>query len=145
MGKPINRAAKGARLEKLAKEWLEAQGSVVELCPNQIIRIPDKRQAAIFVNGRAVYPLTPIAVRRDFWGCWDGIGVSQDGVRFVFQVGVWEDAAHKRIQVGKSPFRPEKQDMILLYVGGRNRHFKVLRTPGWQWEGECLMPPEDEV
>ncbi|MCI0423965.1 MAG: hypothetical protein L0312_32930 [Acidobacteria bacterium] len=137
----MNRQAKGARLEKLAKEWLEALGYSVELCPNTIAWIPDKDKPPKMVNGKPRWPLRPIAVRRDFWGCWDGVAVN-DFERFFFQVGVLEDAAHKRAQVSKCPFSPKPQDRILAYIAGRSRHFRVLRAPDFQWTGECLMPKE---
>jgi len=141
--RPINRAAKGARLEALAKAWLEAEGYAVEMCPNQVIWIPNKKAPPRMIHGRAVYPLVPIAVRRDFWGCFDGIAVN-DFERFFFQVTVWSEVGHKRFQLAKCPFQPLLQDRILAYSneGSPSRHFKVLNAPDFIWQGKCLLPPK---
>lgn len=124
------RTAKGKRLEKLAQAWLQASGFAVELCPNQVTWIKDKK------TGQT----RPISTKRDYFGCWDGVAV--DGFeRFFFQVTVWEHVAHKRKDIAQCPFTPMPQDRIYGYISGRNRHFRVLRAPDFTWHGECLMGP----
>ena len=148
--KGSNRAAKGARLEKLAKEWYEALGIQVQLCPNQVVWVADKKRPPTIIRGKPLYPRMAVSVRKDFFGIWDGIGVEtwrgsdappRDS-RFFFQVTVWDEVARKRKDIVQSGFPCNNQDTILGYVAGRNRHFKIVRGPEFAgWTGECLMPP----
>jgi len=142
MGAVLNRQAKGKRLENLAKEWLETKGFLVQLCPNQVVWVPDKKRPPKIIRGRPVYPRIPVAVAKDFFSIWDGCYVDPDGRaqrRGYFQVTVWAKVSEKRKDILASKFPCNAHDMILGYVEGRGRHFRVLRGPWFEKdEGERL-------
>ena len=136
--------AKGKRIALLAKSALEATGFQVQLCPNQVAWIPNKKAPKRIINGKIVYPLIPVSLNSDFFGLWDGIAVSAD-MRFFFQVTVVDGVPARRLKIQRSGFPCRPYDCILGYIEGRNRHFKVLRAPDFQWTGECLMVAKEKV
>ena len=136
--------AKGKRIALLAKSALEAEGLQVQLCPNQVAWIPNKKAPKRIISGKIVYPLIPVSLNSDFFGVWDGIAVSADR-RFFFQVTVLDGAPARRLKIQRSGFPCQPNDRILAYIEGRNRHFKVLRAPEFQWTGECLMVAKEKV
>ena len=144
--------AKGLRLQRLARECLEAQGWLVEAAQNAVVWIKDKK--------RPLGPLRPISVHHDLFGLWDLIAVRSiyvtnpappdaaffdimgrpRQVAFV-QVTVLEHVSQRRSLIIRSGFPLKEDDVILGWKGGRDRHFRVFRGPGFErWDGECLRP-----
>ena len=113
----LNAAAKGRRLVQLAKAFLEARGCVVEVAANQIRWWKNPQ-------GRMI----PRSVHHDLFGVWDLLAVSQ-AERAFYQVTTLSEVSHRREKILASGFPADPRDAILAWVGGRGRHFRVLRGP----------------
>ena len=103
-----NRSAKGARLQRLAREALEQVGYEVETARPRIVWLGPKR---------------PISVVTDFWSRIDLIAVHQASAVKLVQVSVPSELSRKRkLLQGWQPFGCEVE--VWIYHGGRGRRFR---------------------
>jgi hypothetical protein len=135
--------AKGLRLQRLARECLEAEGWLVEAAQNAVVWVQDKRRTAISIAGMKP-ALRPISIHHDIFGLWDLIAVHEvlnprhRNIALI-QVTVLEHISERRRTIIKSGFPCSTDDMLLGWKGGHDRHFRVFRGPAFErWEGECL-------
>lgn len=133
--KRLNASAKGRKLVQLAKAILEAQGCRVEVAANQVRWIPRKTGPG----------MTPISVHHDFFEVWDLLAVFPKRrrrlVRAFFQVTTLPEASRRREKIIASDFPVMPEDAILAWVGGRGRHFRVLRGPAFETESTERWDP----
>jgi len=115
----VNTASKGRRLERLAKQVLEAKGYLVEMAPNRMVHL---------AAGRV------ISQRRDWFGVWDLCAVKHKR-RFV-QVTTVDGVSARRRKIIASGFPCTPHDLLMGYVGGRGRHFRVYVGPAFDGEWE---------
>ena len=164
--------AKGQRLQLLAKRALEAVGWRVELARPRIVWIPQDGRSGEAGGGRYRVPLRrasrapaaaasgvpavhaagrlrPISVGEDLFGVFDGVAVRPRafdpfrGVCF-FQVTDVANVSHRRAKMLAAEFPAGGSDLLLGFVGGRGRHFRVLRGPTFEWVGgEILAIPKN--
>lgn len=111
---PGNTRAKGKRLVKLAKTLLEAQGALVETAPLQVKWLGANR---------------PVMLSGDYFDIWDLIAVYPDGRRGFVQVTTWNHATDRRNKILGAGFFCTEHDLILGYMEGQGRHFRVLVGP----------------
>lgn len=139
-----NPAAKGRRLQTIAKKALEARGYRVEVAQNVVRWIPDKRA---FGPKRLVGSgLKPISTHHDLFGLWDllfcgyGSAKNPDGesreeiILGLAQVTTLENLSHRRKKILADGFPLTRHCWILAYVGGRGAHFRLYRSPFETWE-----------
>ena len=124
-----NTRAKGKRLEKLAKEILEANGYLVEQANPKL---------------QFIGPGKVISKAHDLYGLWDFMAVRKSGYGGVnfYQVGVWEHHATKKKLAQTFPWSDKYQCYLWLwYAAGKNGHFRVCsRETDYDWVGLCEMP-----
>jgi hypothetical protein len=123
--------ARGRRIQAIARDMLIQRGALVETAPNVVRRIidPKTREPKI------------ITLRHDFFNLWDFLCVWPDGERTFVQVTVLEEVPHRRRKIESHVFPCGRQDVLLGYKGGRDRHFRVFRGPTFTvWDGECWRP-----
>lgn len=137
-----NAAAKGRRIQALARKILERDGWLVETAPN-VVRWIRRRQRAGEVGADG---LKPVSLRHDLWGVWDFACVAARdmgpgrAVAFV-QVTTLHGVADRRRKILASGFPVTADDIILGYVSGRSRHFRCFRGPIFaEWTGETWRP-----
>ena len=124
--------AKGRRIVGIARDILVGMGMRVEVAPLVAQRVRDRFKE----NGIRI-----ITVKHDFFQVWDLLCVSRDGDRFFVQVTVQEEVPHRRSKILASGFPCRPMDLLLGWKGGRDRHFRVFRGPGFErWDGECWRP-----
>ena len=125
----MNPAAKGRRLQQLAKKALEARGYRVEVAQNVIRWIPVVR------DRHKISPeLRPISTHHDLFTLWDLLWCRDDGVLGVAQVTTKENLSHRRTKILADGFPLTPHCWILAYVGGRGAHFRVYRPPFEAWQ-----------
>ena len=98
---------------------------------------------AVHAAGR----LRPISVGEDLFGVFDGVAVAEPDIppgltgysreRYVcfFQVTDVANVSHRRAKLLASRFPADGSDVLLGFVGGRGRQFRVLRGPMFEWRG----------
>ena len=124
-----NPAAKGRRLQTIAKKALEADGYRVEVAQNVVRWIPVAKD-----QHKPSPELRPISTHHDLFGIWDLLWCRADGVLGVAQVTTLENLSHRRKKIVADGFPLTKHCWILAYVGGRGAHFRLYRPPFEAWE-----------
>lgn len=128
--------ARGRRIQAIARDMLIQRGALVETAPNVVRRVTDPKTGEPKM----------ITVRHDFFGLWDFMCVWPDNTRTFVQVTVLEGVADRRRKIESHHFPSDRQDVLLGYKGGRDRHFRVFRGPTFAaWEGECWRPGAAEA
>ena len=151
--------AKGTRLEGLAKRALEAQGALVEPAPRRVFWSPERGFGTVVggptastnvqPDGQGEPPgqrfpgYRPRAMRSDFFSLWDLLAVWPDGTRVFYQVTTPDHLSHRRRKILAAKFPVTPVDAILVFHGGRGRHFRMYRSPFTVAEPIPLpIPPE---
>ena len=157
----ISATAKGRTLQNHARKCFEAQGARVETARNVVRWIPRGPEAdriRVDAKGRCVSChsqalMIPQSVAHDFFEIWDGVAVwgwaddQNNGEtrrrHSWYQVTTLDHLAHRRAKILTSGFPTTSDDMILAWVGGRGRHFRVFRGPLFSGhEGSFNSRPE---
>lgn len=118
--------AKGKRLERTIKAWLESQGWLVETAPKVVV------WKFVPAQGCKV----PMVKRHDLFGVWDGIALSES-CRAFYQVTTLTNVARKRTKIERSGVPASFVDAIYAYVG-RPGKWRVLRGPDFAMPGETM-------
>jgi len=71
----------------------------------------------------------PLTLAGDYFTVWDGLAVWPDGRRFLCQVTVADCVSERRRKILASGFPVNADDLLLGYVEGRGRHFRVYPGP----------------
>ena len=127
----LNAESKGQRIVQLAKHICEREGATIEVAPKVVHWLPKKDGSGRF----------PLSTRHDFFGWADLIACYPDGRREGYQVTTLEHVSVRRAKMLKDGFPYTAGDAILGYKGGRDRHFRIFRGPGFEdWTGETWRP-----
>lgn len=127
--KKIAAAARGQRLERNIKTWLESRGWRVELAPKVLRRYFDA-SAGKWARRSA---------RHDFFEVWDGIAVKGHRRDF-FQVTTLDHVAEKRSKIAACGFPARPADRVYGYAG-RPARWRVLSGPRFEMPGEEIRCP----
>ena len=122
----MNTRAKGKKLEKLAKEILEAGGWTVEQANPKL---------------QFIGPGKVISKAHDLFGKWDFVCVSDQEVQPLWvQVSVWDMMSVKIKQVAGFPKTAGFREIWLWYSEGKHGHFRILKgNDDYEWKGDCEM------
>ena len=117
-------AAKGRRLQRMAKAYYESLGARVEIARNGVLWLPSKTGGGRF----------PISQRHDYFGLWDLLLAWPDGRRGFVQVTTYDGTRERRTKILDAKFPATGEDTILGYEGQKT--FRVLRGPGFTLTSE---------